>query len=86
MLFENDMEFLVPVGSTNLMAQKLKKLVLDKAKREENGKKMKKYAVYIQKPLAKKKRLCYTKCVVSVILLNKEAARVKKEWYFLNMN
>lgn len=46
MLFHNDAEFLVPVGNVEEMAEKMKNLLLDREKREENGKKMKAYSQY----------------------------------------
>ena len=44
MLFRNDADFLVPIGNTQQMAEKIKSLLLDKDKREENAKQMKDYS------------------------------------------
>lgn len=44
MLFHNDTEFLVSVGNTEQMAEKMKTLLLNKDKRERNSKLMKKYS------------------------------------------
>ncbi len=45
MLFHNDTEFLVSVGNTEQMAEKMKTLLLNKDKRERNSKLMKKYSL-----------------------------------------
>ena len=44
MLFRNDTEYLVTVGNVSEMAEKMKRLLLDKDKREENAKKMQAYS------------------------------------------
>ena len=44
MLFHNEKEFLVEVGNKTELAEKMKTVLLDKSKKEDNSKKMKAYS------------------------------------------